>query len=81
MRYNETHAQGWGVSALHVVHCLAMIRGALQSARGLRGDDGGVMGMSTSKDPSTEVRLKIREVRDHHLNTKHVTHCFSYWRR
>lgn len=53
VRYTEKHMLEWGVSALHVVHCLAMIRGALQSVRGLRGDDGWVMCMSTSKDPST----------------------------
>lgn len=66
VRRNETTNEKWGVSMFHGLHCLQMIRSALQQAREIEissipGDHGG-----------------HHEHHSEHLEESHLQHCFSY---
>ncbi|OQV01657.1 hypothetical protein CLAIMM_06971 [Cladophialophora immunda] len=81
VRYNATMTQGYGLSMFHALHCLQMIRLALQEQRaeGCAGESGG--------------GDKVGRADPHHLHDsggrgsgggagnvdyEHVAHCFSY---
>ncbi|KAA6413231.1 MAG: hypothetical protein FRX48_02975 [Lasallia pustulata] len=74
VRYNETYVQAWGISAFHALHCLAMIRGALQSASGLRADGGSSYGQGHGHGGGGG----DTGVGDHYWAPEHLMHCFSY---
>ena len=78
--------QAWGVSAFHALHCLAVIRGALQSARGLSADGGGGDGHGHGQGHGHGGGVGHGHGGgvgdegggDHYSDPKHVMHCFSY---
>lgn len=81
VQHNETYGYPWGISMFHGLHCLAMIRSALQDA------SGNATGMpyhehnqqTSRRNDGHDGEHKTHESHAAHAkNMEHVMHCFSY---
>jgi hypothetical protein len=72
VKHNETMNEAWGVSMFHAIHCLGLIRQAVQES-----------GNNTHAISSTHHEANShtsRSVRHTHggMDRRHIGHCFSY---
>ncbi|KAK1245989.1 hypothetical protein MKX07_005058 [Trichoderma sp. CBMAI-0711] len=65
----------YGLSMFHQLHCLGMIRGAMQAALGIKGSH------SVLRSRHTDESVDMHPSDDDHGDPAHWLHCFDYLRQ